>query len=120
MASKVWIFLGSDEPQKAFAPFMLGSGALAMDMEVNIFFTMNGLNIIKKGGAEKIKLEGAAKTLPEFIKVLQDGGARMIACSAAFPIASCKEADLIEGVECGGVATFVDGCEEADVVWTFA
>ena len=120
MASKMWIFLGSDEPQKAFAPFMLGSGAIALDMEVNMFFTMDGLNIIKKGGAEKISLKGAAKTLPEFIQVLQEGGARMIACSAAFPIAECTEADLIEGVECGGVATFVDGCQEAEVVLTYA
>ena len=53
MSEKIWIFCGSDKPQKAFLPFMLGSGALVLDMEVNLFFTMSGLNIIKKGGAEK-------------------------------------------------------------------
>jgi predicted peroxiredoxin len=120
MAKKMWIFCGSDEPQKAFPPFMLGSGALALDMELNLFFTMNGLNIVKKGGAEKIKLEGAPKTLPEFIKIMREGGARMIACSAAFSIVGCKESDLIDGVQCGGVAEFVSGAEEADVVLTFA
>ena len=119
MASKVWIFCGSDDPQKAFPPFMLGSGALALDMEVNLFFTMSGLNIVKKGGAEKIGLEGAPKTLPEFIEIMQEGGASMIACSAAFPIVGIGQEDLIDGVECGGVATFVSGCEEADVVLTF-
>jgi predicted peroxiredoxin len=119
MSEKMWIFCGSDEPQKAFPPFMLGSGALALDMQVNMFFTMNGLNIVKKGGAEKIQLKGAPKTLPEFIKVMKEGGAKMIACSAAFPIVGCKEEDLIDGVECGGVATFVTGAQEADVVLTF-
>ncbi|MBU0640448.1 MAG: DsrE/DsrF/DrsH-like family protein [Planctomycetes bacterium] len=119
MAAKMMIFCGSDDPQKAFPPFMLGSGALATDMEVTMFFTMSGLNIVKKGGAEKIVLTGAPKTLPEFIKVVQEGGAKMIACSAAFPIVAIKEQDLIEGVECGGVATFVIGAEEADVVLTF-
>ena len=119
MAAKMMIFCGSDDPQKAFPPFMLGSGALATDMEVTMFFTMSGLNIVKKGGAEKIVLPGAPKTLPEFIKVLQEGGAKMIACSAAFPIAKIEERDLIDGVECGGVATFVIGAEEADVVLTF-
>ena len=119
MASTMWVFCGSDEPQKAFPPFMLGSGALALDMEVSMFFTMSGLNIVKKGGAEKIVLPGAAKTLPEFIDTLREGGANMIACSAAFPIANCSEEDLIDGVECGGVATFVSGAEEADVVLTF-
>jgi predicted peroxiredoxin len=119
MAAKMMIFCGSDDPQKAFPPFMLGSGALATEMEVTMFFTMNGLNIVRKGGAEKITLPGAPKTLPEFIQVLKEGGATMIACSAAFPIVGIKEEDLIEGVECGGVATFVIGAEEADIVLTF-
>jgi len=30
-----------------------------------------------------------------------------------------KQEDLIEGVECGGVATFVIAAQEADVVLTF-
>jgi predicted peroxiredoxin len=119
MAAKVMIFCGSDDPQRAFPPFMLGSGALALDMEVTMFFTMSGLNIVKKDGAEKIVLRGAPKTLPEFIDVMREGGAKMIACSAAFPIAGIKEQDLIEGVECGGVATFMIGAEEADIVLTF-
>jgi predicted peroxiredoxin len=119
MAAKMLIFCSSDKPEKAFPPFMLGSGALATDMELTLFFTMSGLNIVRKGGAEKILLPGAAMTLPQFIKTVQDGGATMIACSAAFPIVGIKEEDLIEGVECGGVATFVIAAEEADVVLTF-
>ena len=119
MAEKMLIFCGSDEPQKAFPPFMLGSGALAMDVELTLFFTMSGLNIIRKGGAEKIVLSGAPKTLPEFIKVMQEGGARLIACTAAFPIVGIQEKDLIEGVEFGGVAGFVSDAQEADVVLTF-
>ena len=119
MAEKVWIFCGSDEPEKAFPPFMLAAGALALDMNVGLFFTMGGLNIVKKGGAEKITLPGAPKTLPEFIQVMREGGVRMVACSAAFPIANVSEEDLIEGVECGGVVTFMNGAEEADIVLTF-
>ena len=119
MAEKMLVFCGSDDPHKAFPPFMLGSGALAMDMEVTLFFTLTGLNIVKKGGAEKITLAGMPKTLPEFIKIMQDGGAKMIACSAAFEMAGITETDLIEGVECGGVASFVMAAQESEVVLTF-
>ena len=119
MAKKMLIFCGSDDPHKAFPPFMIASGALAMEMDITMFFTLTGLNIIKKGGAEKIKLAGAPKTMPEFIKIMKEEGVKFIACSAAFPIVGCKEEDLIEGVECGGVATFVSAAEEADVVLTF-
>jgi predicted peroxiredoxin len=90
MAKKMVVFCGSDEPQKAFPPFMLGSGAVAEDMNLFMFFTMTGLNIVKKGGAEKIKLEGAPKTLLEFINIMKEYGAKLVACSAAFPIVGCK------------------------------
>jgi len=117
--AKMMIFCGSDDPEHAFPPFMLASGALASEMEVTMFFTMSGLNIIRKGGAEKITLEGAPKPLPEFVKIVQELGATMIACSAAFPIAKISEEEIIDGVEMGGVATFVIGSQEADVVLTF-
>jgi predicted peroxiredoxin len=120
MAEKMLIFCGSDDPYKAFPPFMLASGAIAIDMDVTLFFTLRGLNIIKKGGAEKIELPGTPKTLTEFIQIMQEGNAKFIACSAAFPIVGCKEEDLIEGVECGGVASFVSAAEEANVVLTFS
>ncbi len=119
MAKKMLVFCGSDKPEHAFPPFMLGAGALAMDMELTLFFTLSGLNIIRKGGVEKIVLPGAPKSAPEFLKILQDGGAKLIACSAAFPIVDMKEEDLIEGVECGGVVTFLDAAEEADIVLTY-
>lgn len=117
--AKMVVFCGSDDPQKAFPPFMLGAGALASDLELMMFFTMDGLNIVRKGGAEKIELEGASKSLPEFLQIVLDNGATLLACSAAFPIVNCNEEDLIDGVECSGVATFVDEAEHADVVLTF-
>ena len=119
MAQKMLVFCGSDDPSKAFPPFMLGSGAIAMDMEVTLFFTLSGLNIIKKAGAEKITLAGMPKTLPEFLTIMRENGAKMIACSAAFEMAGVTEDDLIDGVECGGVASFVADAQEADVVLTF-
>ena len=98
---------------------MLGSGAQARDLELTLFFTLSGLNIVRKGGAEKIHLDGAPKPVTEFLEIVKEAGARMIACSAAFPIAKITEEDLIDGMEMGGVATFVELAEEADVVLTF-
>jgi predicted peroxiredoxin len=120
MAGKMCVFCGSDQPQKAFPPFMLGAGALAMDMEVMLFFTMDGLNIVRRGGADQIPLEGTMKTLPQYIQLLKDGGAKLVACSAAFPIVKCTENDLIDGVECGGIAGFLAAAEKADILLTFA
>ena len=119
MAKKMLVFCGSDAPESAFPPFMLSAGALAAEMEVTFFFTMSGLNIVRKGGAEKITLEGAPKTLPQFIDLVKDLGARFVACSAAFGIAKMKDDELIDGVDVGGVATFIKDAQGADVVLTF-
>jgi predicted peroxiredoxin len=115
----VWIFCGSNEPQKAFPPFMLASGALALEMKTNLFFTMGGLHIVERGGAEKIHLEGAPRSLPEFLDLVREAGGRLVACTAALPMEGMGEEDIIDGVEFGGVATFVSGAEEADLVLTF-
>lgn len=119
MAKKMVVFCGSDSPEKAFPPFMLGLGALASEMDVMFFFTLSGLNIVKKGYAERIVLPNPPKPLPELIESALELGARMVACSAAFPITGVTEEDLIEGVTIGGVATFVSEADEADIVLTF-
>ena len=117
--AKLVVFCGSDAPEKAFPPFMLGTGALASEMDVMFFFTMSGLNIVKKGGAEKIVLPNAPMTLPEFIKKAQDMGARMVACSAALPIMGVKEDEIIDGVTLAGIVTFLEEAQGADIVLTF-
>jgi predicted peroxiredoxin len=116
---KMVVFCGSDDPEKALPPLMLGTGALAMDMNLMLFFSFTGLNIVRNKGAEGIAMPGAPKTVPEFLEIMQEGGAKLVACSAAFPIVGMEEGDLIDGVECGGVATFVSAAQEADVVLTF-
>jgi len=119
MNKKMLVFCGSDDPHKAFPPFMLGCGAQALDVDLILFFTLTGLNIIRKGGAEKIELPGAPNTLPGFLKIAIENGARLIACSAAFPIVGVGEDDFIDGVDFGGVAEFVSLAEEADIVLTY-
>lgn len=119
MAKKMVVFCGSDAPERAYPPFMLGLGALASEMDLMLFFTTSGLNIIRKEGAEKIDLPGAPMKLPELLQKAREMGARMVACSAAFPITGIKEEELIDGVTIGGVATFVSEAAEADIVLTF-
>jgi predicted peroxiredoxin len=116
---KLWIFCGSNEPQKAYPPFMLASGALALDMDVTLFFTMDGLHIVEKGGAERITLNGEPHGLSDLLNVVREGGGRLIACSALLAAEGLREEDIVDGVDFGGVATFVSGAEEADVVLTF-
>lgn len=53
-----------------------------------------------------MKKEGVP-SLPELIQTAVDGGARIVACTMTMDLLGIAESDLIDGVEFGGVATFL-------------
>ncbi len=63
---KLTIVVFSDNLDKALAAFMLATTGATMGMEVSMFFTFWGLNIIKKDNA-KIKSKGLKRKMFNFI-----------------------------------------------------
>lgn len=53
---KVAIIASKGTLDMAYPPLILATAAAAMDMEVEIFFTFYGLDIIKKGQADRLKV----------------------------------------------------------------
>jgi peroxiredoxin family protein len=53
--------------------------------------------------------------LDELIKQAVDGGAKLIACNMSMDLMGIKAQELIDGIEFGGVAAYLDAAEDADV-----
>jgi peroxiredoxin family protein len=53
---KVAIIASKGTLDMAYPPLILATAAAALDMEVELFFTFYGLNIIKKGEADKLQI----------------------------------------------------------------
>ena len=53
---KVAIIASKGTLDMAYPPLILATAAAALEMEVELFFTFYGLNIIKKGGADKLQV----------------------------------------------------------------
>jgi len=68
---KVTIVLLSGEMDKAMAAFIIATGAAAMGMQVTMFFTFWGLNVIRKPGASS----AATDFLRKAFGFLNKGGA---------------------------------------------
>lgn len=51
--------------------------------------------------------------LPELIRAAQEGGARLIGCTMTMDLLGIAPSDLIDGVELGGVATFLGESQES-------
>jgi len=54
-------------------------------------------------------------SLPEMVKQAQELGIKMVACSMSMDVMGIKKEELIDGVEIGGVATYLGEASESKV-----
>lgn len=118
-SDKIVFFCTTDDPERAYPAFFMASAAVAMDIDVVMYFCMSGLNIIRKGGAAKITLDGVPKPLNEYVEIVREGGGKLVVCSAGLPVMKMTEDDLIPGPEIAGAPSLITDAQEADFVMTF-
>ncbi len=139
----------------AYPPFILGTTAAAMDLDVTMFFTFYGLPLLNKkldlkmttlgNPAMKMPMAGMHMAMPNIISALPgvDRGAttmmknlfkkkgvasiedlreaavesevRMIACQMTLDLFEMDRKDMIDGIELGGAATYIDVATKSDI-----
>ncbi len=126
---KMAIVLAEGTFDKAMMPFMLGVTGAASGIEVHVFFTFWGINVLKKNA--KPKLPGLWKpftgmmikkmkkkkiaTLDELLKQAQELGVKLYACNTTMELMDIKKEDLIDGIEVIGAAGFLKIAAESDI-----
>ena len=126
---KVSMVVSEGTFDKAMMPFIVGTTAASMGMEVHIFFTFFGLKLLKKG--TKPKLPGMMRfftgmiqkkmkknKIPDFEELkgqAMDLGVHLYACSTSMTLMNVSQEDLIEGAEILGAAKFPDIAADSDV-----
>lgn len=78
------------------------------------------LSNMNMAGAGSRMIRGIMKkknisSLEELIKQAQDNGVKMVACSMSMDVMGIKPEELIDGIEIGGVATYLGETEEANM-----
>lgn len=149
---KMTIIASKGTLDMAYPPLILATTAAAMDVDVTIFFTFYGLEIIKKENAEKLKvspLGNPAMPMPvpiptlvsslpgmeamatammksmckkhgvasigQLLDLAKESGVKLIACQMTMDLFGYKKEELVDGVEVGGAATWLDLAAEADI-----
>ena len=119
---KILIFQtsGTREPKRTYAPLYIATTGAAMDMDVTIWFTMEGVSQLKRGEAEKIELvAGSGVTLRTWLDRALHAGVRFLSCAQAMEADGLSLDDLIDGCEMVGAASIIDLAFEADRVMYF-
>ncbi|MDR7617948.1 MAG: DsrE/DsrF/DrsH-like family protein, partial [Armatimonadota bacterium] len=93
---------GVDMPERSATPFYLAAAAAAMDVDVGIYFTMNGPTLLKRDVPEQLvvpKKGGGGAPLRYFIDQALELGVRLYVCQPSLDLHGLRLEDLIEGVE---------------------
>ncbi len=135
MADKATIIVHSGEMDKIYSALIVANGALAMGMEVSLFFTFWGLQRLKKGRLEKgplskmnmlglgkwmikrkMKQAGAA-SLERLLQDFNELGGRILACDMTMEIMGVKKEDLREDLisEYCAVGTYINEARESTI-----
>ncbi len=76
---------GPNTPQRCATPFYLGALLASMDADVKIFFTMEGVNLVRKGVPDTLSAMPGGKRIIEFIRDAKAAGVKLYLCSPALP-----------------------------------
>ena len=153
-ATRMAIIAAHGTLDAAYPPLILATTAAALDMEVGIFFTFYGLEILKKGHVDHLQVAPIANPampmpvpnivgmlpgmtamatammnnmmknadvskLSELLDAALEMKVRLIACQMTMGVMGVKKEDLIDGIEIGGAATFVEYASHNAVTLTF-
>jgi len=133
MADKMALVVSEGTFDKAMMAFILGTIGATMGMEVHIFFTFFGLEILKKDakpklpgiyglfgslGVKMMEKKMKKENIGSFEEMRQqaiDLGVNLYACSTSMSIMGIKKEDLIDGVEVVGATKFLDIAMDAKI-----
>lgn len=100
---------GVETPTRTYSPLFYAMAAAAMEMEVMVWFTMNGTNQLKKGEAEKVQLDKSSNvTLKTMLQMAIDSDVKLRVCQQSLELWQMKPEDLIDGVEILGATSIID------------
>jgi len=109
---------GVDTPERTYAPFILAATAAAMGLDATIYFVINGVTVVKKGEAEKVKL-GQFPTLRQVMDQAIKAGVKFVVCEQSCMLLNLSLDDFITEAKMVGAATLNDMALDADTVLCF-
>lgn len=131
MANRLAIIASNGGLFDAYKVFNIATAAAATDMEVGIFFTFEGLNLIHKQAYGNLAMpqgkehfaEGFKNAnvpnIPDLVNMAIEMGVKIIACQMTMDVMSLEKEDFVEGIDVGGAVTFLEFANDANITLTF-
>jgi hypothetical protein len=109
---------GVDNPERAYAPFILATTAAMMNIDATIYFLIKGITLVKKGEAEKIKI-GTFPSLKDVMDQAVKAGVKMVVCEQSCGLLGIPRGEFTKEANIVGAATLNDLALSADAILCF-
>jgi predicted peroxiredoxin len=109
---------GVDQPERAYAPFILASTAAMMNVDATVYFLIKGVTLMKKGEAEKIKI-GSFPSLKQVMDQAVKAGVKLVVCEQSCGLLGIPRGDFTPEANIVGAATLNDLALNADAILSF-
>jgi len=86
------------EDEKMSVAWSISNGAISSGLEVTVFLTSSAVDCVRKGAADKVRLNPLDPTVGDMIKNLTSRGGRILVCPPCAQVRGYTEADLLDGV----------------------
>jgi len=86
------------EDEKMSVAWSISNGAISSGLDVTVFLTSSAVDCVRKGAAEKVRLNPLDPTVGEMIRNLTSRGGRILVCPPCANVRGYSDADLLEGV----------------------
>jgi hypothetical protein len=107
---------GPTTAHRCATPFYLGALLAAMDADVTIFFTMEGVRLVQRGVPESLVAMAGGKPIIEFIREARQAGVKLAACRPALPGYDMDVDNLIPEIDeissGGALADMILSCDK--------
>ncbi|MBI4193787.1 MAG: DsrE family protein [Betaproteobacteria bacterium] len=90
---------GPSTPSRCATPFYMGAILAAMDADVKIFFTMEGVRLCERGVAENLTALEGGKKIIEFMRDAKAAGVKFYLCRPALPGYEMEPDNVISEVD---------------------
>lgn len=128
---KVAIIASSAGLETAYKALNIATAAAALDAQVAIFFTFEGLGIVHKEAENMLQLKpenaGMAEgfkrinvpSITQLLDIAKETGVRLIVCQMTVDAMGLQKEHFIDGIELAGAAAFLDFAFDAQVTLNF-
>jgi predicted peroxiredoxin len=109
---------GVENPERAYAPFILATTAAMMNIDATIYFLIKGITLVRKGEAEKIKI-GSFPPLKDVMNQAVKAGVKLVVCEQSCGLLGIPRGDFMQQANIVGAATLNDLALSADAILSF-